>query len=244
MNFRSNQHRRARKITRWCPPPVKIMDYNPMNYRYITYKPYKVVPPKIAKLVNITPISLWFLLVIYLYLMGFKNQLITWGAPPCSEIGHLYLVGWPPKNSVRDEPPAAAWGKRLLKAPWNHHRKTIGKSWENHRKTVGKPYANHRNPPKILIDHHEHRWESPCHPIWKKRHPEYPAFSGRTPCLAARVPGLWDKDQVATEARRLRSAWGCWCGLDDQIKPRCEPWCWNIYLHLPTFTRKKAQFCR
>ena len=42
-------------------------------------------PRSIAKLVQITPISLWFLLVIYLN--GIINQLITWGAPPCSKEG-------------------------------------------------------------------------------------------------------------------------------------------------------------
>ena len=46
---------------------------------------YRVVPQfGIAKLVNISPISLWFLLVIYLYLWDY-NPFITGGAPPCRE---------------------------------------------------------------------------------------------------------------------------------------------------------------
>ena len=44
-------------------------------------QPHKVVPQFVAKLVNITPISLWFMADITIVFMGFINQLITGTLP-------------------------------------------------------------------------------------------------------------------------------------------------------------------
>ena len=43
---------------------------------------HKVVPSSLAKLVPITPISLWFMVDITIVFMGFINQLITGGHHP------------------------------------------------------------------------------------------------------------------------------------------------------------------
>ena len=45
---------------------------------------------EIANLVNITPITIWLMGAISIVLMGFKKQLITGGAPHCSD-GHFPL---------------------------------------------------------------------------------------------------------------------------------------------------------
>ena len=69
--------------------------------------PYKVVPQfGIAKLVPITPMSLWFMLDITIVFMGFINQRSHhWGAPSCSQrpssifrtgevrVSHVTLLG-------------------------------------------------------------------------------------------------------------------------------------------------------
>ena len=39
-----------------------------------------------AKLVNITPISLWFMVDVSIYLLWFINRLITAGAPVCIDV--------------------------------------------------------------------------------------------------------------------------------------------------------------
>ena len=52
----------------------------------ITYGPFSLAtkwgPSSLAKLVNITPITIWFMVYINI-VNGIINQLITGGAPPC-----------------------------------------------------------------------------------------------------------------------------------------------------------------
>ena len=43
-------------------------------------------PSSLAKLVNITPITMVYGRYIHSYIMGFINQLITGGAPPCKMV--------------------------------------------------------------------------------------------------------------------------------------------------------------
>ena len=47
-------------------------------------------PQTIAKLVNITPMSLWFIVFITIVFMGFINQLIT-GGPHIVWIIYIYI---------------------------------------------------------------------------------------------------------------------------------------------------------
>ena len=55
---------------------------------------YKVVPQfGIAKLVHITPISLWFMVDILTYLLWFLlTNSFHWGAPPCSILMYLGYI--------------------------------------------------------------------------------------------------------------------------------------------------------
>ena len=92
-------------------------------------------PSSLAKLVNITPISLWFMLDISIVNGVYKPTNITGGAPPCTDIGE----GWKP-FSWRSEGDAvhvmrSTIGRRLLSDPtwqfWGQHWRifiTIGLS--------------------------------------------------------------------------------------------------------------------
>ena len=51
-------------------------------------------PPKIAKVVKITPITMVYDLQITMVFMGFINQFITGGAPHCSQHIMGMLVVW------------------------------------------------------------------------------------------------------------------------------------------------------
>ena len=49
--------------------------------------PTRWCPSWLAKLVNITPISLWLMVLVTIVVMGLINQLLTGGAPHCMDIG-------------------------------------------------------------------------------------------------------------------------------------------------------------
>ena len=55
-------------------------------------------PSSLAKLVNITPISLWFVADITIVFMGFINQLITGGHHPVQHVTTMCLVWYPKRD--------------------------------------------------------------------------------------------------------------------------------------------------
>ena len=66
--------------------------------------PTRWCPSSLAKLVNISPISLWFMADITIVFMGFINQLITGGHHPVYiiQICHEATCGEIPTNQNRD----------------------------------------------------------------------------------------------------------------------------------------------